>query len=286
MSEETPKPTIDLDLKAVLPEEFVKRFDAKEFASSDDAQKALQEAYKVVLGRNGYGDVKTTQTGTHKAIQAKLTAAAKELEIDLEVTDQSQTADIIDQLKAKVADLRKTAKTGAGLSDAEKQQLADYNQLQKALKEANKELENERAKSKESLTKAQQEKLDYIKETAANSELETAIKNSADKRSIDLPIATIKTLFLGKYKVEAALDEAGKVSGFNVRNLDGSLAMKNQNDPLSLEQALLNLYTENKILNTGKQQNTPLPKNGVTPPQNTFGGLVSKTPILPWGNPK
>lgn len=285
MSSEEKNQPAEISLEQVLPEDFVKSFKEKKYTSLEEAQKSLQEVYKSVLGRSGFGDVKATQTGTHKAVQSKLIAAAKELEIDLDTNDQSQTADVIDQLKTKVAELKKSGKAQGGLTEEEKQQIKDLEQLKKALSETNKALEEERKLHKESLTKAQQEKLELVKVSAIESELDKAIKNTSDKRISTLKDAAIRALFNSTYKIEAKLDDANKVVGFELRTLDGKLAQKNANDLLTIEGAMLKLYSDSGLLTEQKQQKTPISAGGYNPNsdgQKPTNKLAPTNPIQPF----
>lgn len=276
---------VEISLEQVLPEDFIKGFKEKKYTNLEEAQKGLQEVYKSVLGRSGFGDVKATQTGTHKAVQSKLIAAAKELEIDLDTNDQSQTADVIDQLKAKVAELKKSGKAQGGLTEEEQRQIKDLEQLKKSLSEANKALEEERKLHKESLTKAQQEKLEFVKTAAVESELDKAIKSTADKRISTLKDTAVRDLFNSKYKIEAKLDDGNKVVGFELRTMDGKLAQKNANDLLTIEAAMLKLYADSGVATEQKQQKTPLGNGGYTPSgdgQKPANKLAPVNPIMPW----
>lgn len=284
--ENNPAPT-PLKLEEIIPQDFAQKFAKNEFADAEQARAALQDSIKGILGRNGFGDVKATQVGTHKAVQNKLAAAAKEMEIDLEITDQTTTEGMIDQLKTKIATLKKSGKDNGGLTEEQKQTKQDLEQLKKALEETKKTLDTERAQFNEKLTKAQQEKLDYIKNRVASEALTKAISETADKRLPTLKNTAIAALFNSKYKVVAKLNEQGEVDGFELRTASGELAMKNKNDLMTISEALENLYKEEGLEATQKQQTTPIPSGQNNPNSNNpnspnYGGFTAKNPVLPW----
>lgn len=276
MADET-KPTpekVALNLSELIPEEYATRFAAGEFTDNETARKALQETYKNVLSKQGFGDVKTTQTGTHKAVQNKLKGVADKVGFTIDLTDQSKTEDVIDQLEMQITELKKAAPK-AGLSEQEKQELADLQQLKKALEKTNLDLENERKKVTEVLTKAEQEKENIIKSLQADKVLGEALEATKKARIEAISNSLIMTAFNAKYTVDVIMKD-GKPNGYELREKNGNIAMKNANDTLKINDALLLIYKENGVELKQPTQASPVLKG--TNPSSIIGN--SKNPFI------
>jgi hypothetical protein len=238
---------VQLDIEKTLPEQVVKELKSGKFKTTEEAAKYLKNHYFELAKNEGYAPTKDVQVGTHKAAQNSLKEALAAVDEMLDLPETAQTKDYFTAVASKIKQLKDTPKSG--LSDDEKKQLADLQQTQKMLKDAQKALEETKKALADKDTEYKTKFENTIKNSFAESAFEKAFSETAASRLPDVKLRTIKTIFKEDYMLDVALNSDGAPTGYTIRNkADNSKATKSDNSFFeNLNDLLLHIYKEEAL---------------------------------------
>jgi len=238
---------VQLDIEKTLPEQVVKELKSGKFKTTEEASKYLKNHYFELAKNEGYAPTKDVQVGTHKAAQNSLKEALAAVDEILDLPETAQTKDYFTAVASKIKQLKDTPKSG--LSEEEKKQLADLQQTQKMLKDAQKALAEKDKLLQDKDTEYKTKFENTIKNSFAESAFEKAFAETAASRLPDVKLRTIKTIFKEDYILDVAINSDGAATGYTIRNKsDNSKATKSDNSFFeNLNDLLLHIYKEEAL---------------------------------------
>jgi hypothetical protein len=271
---EATKPAFELS--EILPELVTKGIADGTIKTKEEAEAAMGSHFLDFFSKKGYKDEKTVQIGTHKAMQNQLKTASEKLGLTLNITDTTKTAELIDQFAEQVKTIKENAGKG-GLTEDEKTQIKDLQTFKKQVQTLQSELEQVKREKGEILTKAQTEKLELVKTTFAKSELQQAIKDTANLRRAETSEKTIQKLFDAEYYIDVKVNDKGEPNGYDLRNKDtNELVLKSANQHFTNVKDVILFIMKDSGLDA-KQGTSTTPakpeKGSEEQPQNAFGKL-------------